>query len=432
MDGLLFDQVIKNAKEFADIEQAFEYCTDFYNKQTNLLTESTNEDPDTQIQVHYPYIGLIIKDGDHSHYYGNTITHPVMLKEAYLNQIKKIIKQNTEFKILIGESYYPMSLAFVCEDLFNSLKIEKTISMPCIARIRKGMQEIEHGKDINRIGFFHAEHIDYCLNRLHHYCGSHAKHFQNNIIVTNYKMYIDFFIEDGKKWVDEGIYDCIIGPDIEYSKSQNHFADNISLPQMPAYHLKKANGDGITIINVGVGPSNSKNITDHLAVLPSKSWLMLGHCAGLKNTQKLGDYVIAQNYARYDNVLDKYVSNKIPIPSSTAITKQLEKNVKKFKFNGEQVYQGTVITTADRNWELDCDMVNEFIDSKAIAIDMESGTIATNAFRFSVSCAAFLCISDMPLHGKLKLRGMAKNFYQTKVRHHFNIGMNAIRDLYND
>jgi len=36
---------------------------------------------------------------------------------------------------------------------------------------------------------------------------------------------------------------------------------------MPAYHLKRANGDGITLVNIGVGPSNAKTITDHVAVL---------------------------------------------------------------------------------------------------------------------------------------------------------------------
>ncbi|QEK37955.1 AMP nucleosidase [Candidatus Cytomitobacter indipagum] len=432
----VFDQVIKNIKKFTNITDAFSYCIELYEEKTKLLTESADCENRT---VNYPYIGIISKNDQKSCYYGNTITHPVMLKRYYTDQINKIIK-NGEFEFLVGESYYPMSLAFVCEDLFNIVNKEKSIIMPCITRIRKGMQEIEYGKNIKRIGFFHAEHIDYCLNRLHHYCGSHSKHFQNNIIFANYKMYVDFFVEDGKKWVNEGIYECLLGPDIEYygenhennsdmySKSKKHS----SLPQMPAYHLKKANGDGITIVNVGVGPSNSKSITDHLAVLAPKSWLMLGHCAGLHNAMKLGDYVIAQNYIRYDYVLDKHVPNKIPIPSCGKIVKKLEDHIEECKINGEKLYKGSLITTADRNWELDCEMVHDFIESKAIAIDMESATIATNAFRFSIPCATFLCISDMPLHGKIKLRGMAKNFYQTKVRHHFNIGMFSIQDLYKE
>ncbi len=41
---------------------------------------------------------------------------------------------------------------------------------------------------------------------------------------------------------------------------------------------------GITMVNIGVGPSNAKTITDHIAVLRPHAWLMLGHCAGLRNT----------------------------------------------------------------------------------------------------------------------------------------------------
>jgi len=66
------------------------------------------------------------------------------------------------------------------------------------------------------------------------------------------------------------------------------------MPQMPSYHLVRDKHMGITLINIGVGPSNAKTITDHVAVLRPSAWLMLGHCAGLRTTQRLGDYVLAQ------------------------------------------------------------------------------------------------------------------------------------------
>ena len=34
------------------------------------------------------------------------------------------------------------------------------------------------------------------------------------------------------------------------------------------------------------------------------AWLMVGHCAGLRNSQALGDFVLAHAYLREDNVLD--------------------------------------------------------------------------------------------------------------------------------
>ena len=52
--------------------------------------------------------------------------------------------------------------------------------------------------------------------------------------------------------------------------------------QMPAYHCVRADGRGVSLVNIGVGPSNAKTITDHIAVLRPHCWLMVGHCAGLK------------------------------------------------------------------------------------------------------------------------------------------------------
>ncbi|MEO2039438.1 MAG: AMP nucleosidase, partial [Martelella sp.] len=86
------------------------------------------------------------------------------------------------------------------------------------------------------------------------------------------------------------------------------------LPQMPAYHLKRGDNCGITLVNIGVGPSNAKTITDHIAVLRPHAWLMLGHCAGLRNSQKLGDYVLAHAYVREDHVLDDDLPVWVPIP----------------------------------------------------------------------------------------------------------------------
>jgi AMP nucleosidase len=73
---------------------------------------------------------------------------------------------------------------------------------------------------------------------------------------------------------------------------------------MPAWHLITADGQGITLINIGVGPSNAKTICDHLAVLRPDVWMMIGHCGGLRESQSIGDYVLAHAYLRDDHVLD--------------------------------------------------------------------------------------------------------------------------------
>ncbi len=67
--------------------------------------------------------------------------------------------------------------------------------------------------------------------------------------------------------------------------------------------------------------------------------------------------------------------------------------------------------------------------SRAIALDMESATIAANGFRFRVPYGTLLCVSDKPLHGEIKLPGMASDFYSTQVKRHLLIGLRAMEIL---
>ena len=91
---------------------------------------------------------------------------------------------------------------------------------------------------------------------------------------------------------------------------------------------------------------------------------------------------------------------------------------------------GTVATIDNRNWELRYDeLVQRLSQSRAIALDMESATIAANGFRFRVPYGTLLCVSDSPLHGELKLRGMANQFYRERINQHLLIGLEAVRIL---
>ena len=42
---------------------------------------------------------------------------------------------------------------------------------------------------------------------------------------------------------------------------------------------------------------------------------MLGHCAGLRDSQRLGDYVLAHGYVREDHVLDADLPTWVPVPA---------------------------------------------------------------------------------------------------------------------
>jgi AMP nucleosidase len=212
------------------------------------------------------------------------------------------------------------------------------------------------------------------------------------------------------------------------------------LPQMPAYHLVRGDGAGITMVNIGVGPANAKTITDHIAVLRPHAWIMLGHCAGLRNSQQLGDYVLAHGYVREDHVLDEELPLWVPIPPLAEVQVALEAAVAEItRLEGYELKRvmrtGTVASTDNRNWELlpshgmATSPERRFSQSRAIALDMESATIAANGFRFRVPYGTLLCVSDKPLHGEIKLAGMASQFYRERVDQHLRIGIRAIELL---
>jgi AMP nucleosidase len=144
---------------------------------------------------------------------------------------------------------------------------------------------------------------------------------------------------------------------------------------MPAFHLVEPDHTGITMINIGAGPSNARNITEHVAVMRPHAWLMLGHCAGLRNTQKLGDYVLAHGYVREDHVLDAELPVWVPLPALAEVQVALEQAVG--EVTGLVGYElkrimrtGTVASVDNRNWEISDHVatLRRLSQSRAIAL----------------------------------------------------------------
>ena len=286
---------------------------------------------------------------------------------------------------------------------------------------------------------FTAQRIDYSLARLSHYTATAAEHFQNHILFTNYQFYVEEFEAYARTMLadpDSGYTSFVGTGNVEITDADAPMEVPAKLPQMPTYHLKRKGGGGITLVNIGVGPSNAKTATDHIAVLRPHAWLMVGHCAGLRNSQSLGDFVLAHAYLREDHVLDDDLPVWVPIPALAEIQIALEMAVADVtKLSGYELKRimrtGTVATIDNRNWELreHSGPVQRLSQSRAIALDMESATIAANGFRFRVPYGTLLCVSDKPLHGELKLPGMASDFYKTQVASHLRIGIQAMEIL---
>jgi AMP nucleosidase len=89
---------------------------------------------------------------------------------------------------------------------------------------------------------------------------------------------------------------------------------------------------------------------------------------------------------------------------------------------------GIVYTTANRNWELNLALVEERLRlSRALAVDMESATVAANGFRYRIPTATLLAVSDKPLHAQPKLSSGAQSFYAASRRLHVEIAISVTR-----
>ncbi|MCA9139149.1 MAG: hypothetical protein KDB00_20390 [Planctomycetales bacterium] len=272
-------------------------------------------------------------------------------------------------------------------------------------RLLELIDETDFDLTKKKVFLFGPERSELSIKRLEHYTGTNAEDFQRYVLLTNYNMHIEAFVRQF--------------PDCTQPRSAN--------VQMPALHHKESENRGISIVNIGVGPSNAKNLTDHLAVLRPDAMLMVGHCAGVRNHQEIGDFVLASGYMRGDHLLDEALPPSVPISPSFLLNRALAKVLDEAKLP----YRiGAVFTTADRNWEFSLRKAAESLRvSRSIAVDMESATVAANGFRYRIPSATLLCVSDKPLHGQPKLPTAAKAFYEETKKHHLAVATSALANI---
>lgn len=458
-------------KSFKDPVEAWEYVSKIYDRNTGFIRDhlkalSDGKPAKGKVRATYPMVRVVSTSHQtvnstlpfgflHSPgVYETTLTDPALFKNYLIDQFALILK-NYDGGIEVSESDSPIPLHFAVSpkepidgDVINALSVplRDLFDVPDLDHTD---DEIANGTLIPPRGgpyplaAFTGPRIDYSLHRLAHYTATDPEHFQNFVIFTNYQFYIDEFCKLSRQYMQDGhdFYEGFVEPGNIFTP--NTRADETPsgtapprLPQMPAYHLKAKRGSGITMVNIGVGPSNAKTITDHIAVLRPHAWLMLGHCAGLRNSQALGDYVLAHAYVREDHVLDADLPTTVPIPALAEVQVALESAVAEVTgLEGMDIKRvmrtGTVATFDNRNWELrdQREITERLSQSRAVALDMESATIAANGFRFRVPYGTLLCVSDKPLHGEIKLPGMASEFYRTQVSQHLQIGLRAMEIL---
>jgi AMP nucleosidase len=383
--------------------------------------------------------------------YTTTVTQPGFFRRYLLDQLRPLVSEygaTLDVRPSTQEIPYPYVLDGVDELAAGGRSpsgLARHFPVPLLSlvgdEVADGMFDgLPNGA--RPLSLFDAVRVDYSLRRLVHYTGTDWRAVQPWILLTNYHRYVDQFVAWGAEEIAAGRALRLTAPggqtidrgDIEGGIARVA-ASAWHRYQMPAYHLERQGTAGVTLVNIGVGPSNAKNITDHLAVLRPHCWLMIGHCGGLRQAQEIGDYVLAHAYLRRDHILDALVPPQIPIPALAEIQTALQEACAAVTgASGDtlkhRLRTGTVVTNDDRNWELRYTQEARLFNlSRAIAVDMESGTIAAQGYRLRVPYGTLLCVSDKPLHGEIKLPGAASAFYANAVAQHLLVGLDAVERL---
>ncbi len=377
--------------------------------------------------------------------FSTTVTRPALFSH-YLAEQLDLLQDDYRIEIEVGRSSQEIPFPYVIDGgaglgAIRPTELARHFPSTELAMIGDELADgvaIDGMDETIPLALFDALRTDFSLARLAHYTGTSVEHFQRFVLFTNYHRYVDEFVDWAGRQLGQNGYTLLSGAgglllDEHTENARERLSDTAwRRHQMPAYHLVRDDGLGITLVNIGVGPSNAKTVCDHLAVLRPEAWLMIGHCGGLRDTQRIGDYVLAHAYLRDDHVLDPVLPPEIPIPAIAEVQIALAQAAEKVSGDTganlkKRMRTGTVATTDDRNWELRFTQSARRLSlARAIGIDMESATIAAQGYRFRVPYGTLLCVSDKPLHGEIKLPGQANRFYEEAIAAHLLIGTTTI------
>lgn len=388
--------------------------------------------------------------------YAISITRPMHFR-SYLLQQLELLTSDYGASLSVAPSSSEIPYPFALDQLDPALLAGKPMAefaryfpSPQLAAVGDAVVDgevIARADGARPLALFDAPRVDYSLKRLEHYTGAPWRDVQPWILFTNYQRYVEEFIRLAAAEIAVGAATALSCPGgvLLDARTPDLLGAALGAPwrkyQMPAYHLLRPDGRGVSLLNIGVGPSNAKTITDHLAVLRPHCWLMIGHCGGLRHSQRVGDYVLAHAYLRRDLVLDDRVPLDVPIPPIAEVQVALQNAAAEAAAAAGEAPEawrsrmrtGTVVSYADRNWELNFrEERRRLSQSRAVAVDMESACIATQGFRMRVPYGVLLCVSDKPLHGEIKLPSSADRFYEAAIAQHLQIGMAAVALLQRD
>jgi AMP nucleosidase len=195
-------------------------------------------------------------------------------------------------------------------------------------------------------------------------------------------------------------------------------------------NMPNASANGITIINFGMGSPNAAIIMDILSAIHTKAVLFLGKCGGLRDKNRIGDYVLPSAAIRGEGTSNDYFPPEIPALPAFNLQRSVSSNIRDF---GKDYWTGTVYTTNRRVWEHDENFRDYLKTTRALAVDMETATLFTAGFYNSIPIGALLLISDMPLQPDgIKTDESDRKVTANFVDEHLKIGIKSLSSLMNN
>lgn len=231
------------------------------------------------------------------------------------------------------------------------------------------------------------------------YTGMQADEFGDYVLLTNFKSYVDAFAKR---------FECEV--------------KGIDMPMQSA-----SNGEGLTIVNFGIGTANAATIMDLLTARRPEGVLFLGKCGGLKHSTEIGHFILPIAAIRGEGTSNDYFPPEVPALPSFKLHKFVSEKIVE---RGLEYRTGVVYTTNRRLWEHDQDFLARLRRLTAIAIDMETATIFIVGHYNDISRGALLLVSDVPTTPEgVKTEESDRQVTAQWADIHLELGIEAMTDI---
>ena len=384
--------------------------------------------------------------------YATSIARPELFRDYLVDQLEHLAR-DYDVEVSVGRSASEIPYAYVIE---NSGIQVGDIGTAELSRYFPSNELVHLGDEIadgvwvsdpdqpRPLALFDGPRTDFSLARLRHYTGTPPEHFQQFVLFTNYVRYVDEFVgvaidtlrRKDSRFTALSVPGALYEPGELTDAEAQIAAGQWRRHQMPAYHLMAEGRTGITLVNIGVGPSNAKTVCDHVAVLRPGG---VADDRPLRRPEAEPDdrrLCPRPRLSARRPRARRRASARSPAPGDRRGAERFVRRDDDDHRRGRGQRQAAPAHRHGRHHrrpELGAALCRvsalRFNQSRAVAIDMESATVAAQGYRFRVPYGTLLCVSDKPLHGELKLPGQANAFYERAISQHLRIGIEALNLL---